>query len=396
MAAYLDHAATTPLRPEAMAAMLPWVTERFGNPSGSHGIARAARAAIDEARDVVAGALGVEPGGVIFTGGGTEADHLAIAGALARRPATPAAGTVVCSAIEHHAVLHAAQAVAAGAAGGATPGECRVVPVLPDGTVDLDRLAEALGPTVRVVSIMLANNEVGTVQPLAPIARLVRRHAPNAVLHTDAVQAFPWLDVARLAQRADLISVSAHKFGGPQGTGVLAVRGDVALAPLIHGGGQERDRRSGTHNVAGIVGMAAAMQATVDQRDATVARVGRLRDRLADELLRAIPGSTETGDRTAKIAGNCHLCLDGIESEALLVLLDDAGVYASAGSACASGAMDPSHVLVAMGIDRRRALGSLRLSLGHTTTDDDVDLALKVVPDAVARLREPEPAGDRA
>ncbi len=363
MAAYLDHAATTPLRPEAAGAMLPWLTERFGNPSGSHAIARAARAAIDESRDVAAAALGVEPGGVVFTGGGTEADNLAIAGVLARRP-----GVVVCSAIEHHAVLHAAEAAAAHAG---RPGacECRVVPVHPDGTVDLDALTAALDPTVSVVSIMLANNEVGTIQPLARIARLVRRHAPNAVLHTDAVQAFPWLDVAVAAASADLISVSAHKFGGPQGTGVLAVRGDVALAPLIHGGGQERDRRSGTHNVAGIVGLAAAMQATVATRDATVARVGRLRDRLADRLLRHIPGATETGDRSHKIAGNCHLCFEGIESESLLVLLDDAGLCASAGSACASGAMEPSHVLVAMGIDRTRALGSLRLSLGHTTTE---------------------------
>jgi cysteine desulfurase len=383
--------------------MLPWLTERFGNPSGSHAVARAARAAIDDARDIAAAALGVDPGGIIFTGGGTEADNLAIAGVLAGpgrpaiatgQPATgrPATGridagttVVVCSAIEHHAVLHAAAAATKASRGSV---ECRVVPVHPDGTVDLDRLADALDPTVTVVSIMLANNEVGTIQPLSRIARLVRRRARNAVLHTDAVQAFPWLDVAEAAQDADLISVSAHKFGGPQGTGALAVRGAVALAPIIHGGGQERDRRSGTHNVAGIVGMAAAMQATAADRDATVARVRRLRDRLADELLRITPGSAETGDRAVKIAGNCHLCFDGIESEALLVLLDDAGVYASAGSACASGAMEPSHVLVAMGIDHRRALGSLRLSLGHCTTDDDVDLALKVVPDAVARLRE--------
>ena len=380
MAAYLDHAATTPLRPEAAAAMLPWLTERFGNPSGSHAVARAARTAIDDARDVAARALGVEPGGVIFTGGGTEADNLAITGILARRP-----GAVVVSAIEHHAVLHAAEAAAH--AGLAT--ECRVVPVHPDGTVDLERLAGALDPTVTVVSIMLANNEVGTIQPFGRIARAVRRHAPNAVLHTDAVQAFPWLDVAQLAAPADLISVSAHKFGGPQGTGVLAVRGDVTVAPLIHGGGQERDRRSGTHNVAGIVGMAAAMEATVASRDATVARARALRDRLADELLGRVPGATETGERATKVAGNCHVCFDGVESEALLVLLDDAGVCASAGSACTSGAIEPSHVLVAMGIPRHRALGSLRLSLGHTTTDGDVDLALKVVPDAVARLRDP-------
>ncbi len=374
MSAYLDHAATTPLRPEAAAAMLPWLTERFGNPSGSHSVARAARAAIDTARDITATALGVEPGGVIFTGGGTEADNLAISGVLALRP-----GAVVCSAIEHHAVLHTAAAAAAGA--------CRVAPVHPDGTIDLDGLAAQLDASVSVVSVMLANNEVGTIQPLAAVARLVRRLAPHAALHTDAVQAFPWMDVATAAAPADLISISAHKFGGPQGVGVLAARSSVSVAPVIHGGGQERERRSGTHNVAGIVGMAAAIQATVAGRDQTVARIRPLRDQLADELL-VISGSSETGDRALKVAGNCHLCFDGIESESLLILLDDAGIWASAGSACASGAVEPSHVLAAMGVPKARALGSVRLSLGTTTTADDVALALKAVPDAVARLRD--------
>ncbi|HLY82859.1 MAG TPA: cysteine desulfurase family protein [Acidimicrobiales bacterium] len=375
MPAYLDHAATTPLCPQAAEAMLPWLTERFGNPSGSHSVARAARAAVDDARDVVAACLGVDPGGVVFTGGGTEADNLAILGAHARR-----GGSVVCTAVEHHAVLHASEA----AAGDRT----RIVPVGADGVIDLDALAAVLDADVSVVSVMLVNNEVGTIQPLADVARLVRRHARRAVLHTDAVQAFSWLDVPSRAAAADLIAVSAHKFGGPQGVGALAVRGDLPLAPVIHGGGQERDRRSGTHNVAGIVGMAAAMQAAVAGREETAARVRLLRDRLADELLATVPGTTETGDRASKIPGNCHLCFDGVESESLLLLLDDAGVYASAGSACASGAMEPSHVLTAMGVPTSKALGSLRLSLGPTTTDADIDLALKAVPDAVARLRE--------
>ena len=360
------------MRPEAIEAMLPYLTERFGNPSGSHAVAREARKALDEARDVVAECLGAQPGEIVFTAGGTEADNLAVAGVHAVR-----GGRVVSSAIEHHAVLHACATL-----GG------DVVPVRPDGIIDLDRLAVMLGPDIAVVSVMLANNEVGTIQPFADVVSVVRDRAPGAALHTDAVQAYSWLDVAAVAQDADLVAVSAHKFGGPKGVGALVVRNGIRLVPILHGGGQEHDRRSGTHNVAGIAGMAAAMRATVATRAETVARVALLRDRLADDLLAAIPGAVETGDRSRKIAGNCHLSFEGVESEALLVLLDGAGVCASAGSACTSGAIEPSHVLVAMGVPEDRALGSLRLSLGASTTDADVDLALEAVPASVARLRE--------
>lgn len=373
MLAYLDHAATTPMRPEAAAAMLPWLGERFGNPSGSHSVARAARAVIDDAREVLAAGLGVEPGGIVFTSGGTEADNLAIAGVLAANP-----GPVVTTAIEHHAVLHAC------AANGQP---VRVVTVDADGVVDLDSLRDALDHTVSLVSVMLVNNEVGTVQPIADVARLVRRYAPGAVLHTDAVQAVPWLDVAAVASVTDLITVSAHKFGGPQGVGALAIRGGMPLRPILHGGGQERDRRSGTHNVAGIAGMAAAFTATVSGREADVSSVRPQRDRLADTLMEAVGDTTETGDRALKVANNCHLRFAGVESESLLVLLDESGVCASAGSACASGAMEASHVLLAMGIAEVDALGSLRLTLGPNTTADEVDLACKVIPDVVARLR---------
>jgi len=253
--------------------------------------------------------------------------------------------------------------------------------------VVLEALAGLPGPEVGVVPVMLVNNEVGTVQPLAEVAEIVRRMAPGAALHTDAVAAFPWLDVATLCRPADLVAVSAHKFGGPKGVGALVVRGGVKVAPILHGGGQERDRRSGTHNLAGIVAMAAAMQATVAERDDVVVRVGALRDRLADGLLASVPGATETGPRWGRVAGNCHVSFEGVESAALLMLLDGAGVYASAGSACASGAVEPSHVLAAMGVPRERSLGSLRLTLGRDTTDADVAVALAAVPTAVARLR---------
>ncbi|MBI2709296.1 MAG: cysteine desulfurase [Actinobacteria bacterium] len=383
---YLDHAASTPMRPEATEAMLPWLTgpEGHGNPSGSHALARRARRAVDDARDQVAEAVGCRPGEVVFTSGGTEADNLAVAGTVARRP-----GVAVCSAIEHHAVLHPVER-----AGG------RVVRVDARGIVDLDALAGALDPSVTIVSVMAANNETGVVQPVAAVADAVRSRAPQAVVHTDAVQAAAWLDLAQHAAPAHLVSLSAHKLGGPKGVGALIVRDSspVAPAPLLLGGGQERDRRSGTSNVAGIVGFGAALAAGTAARAGTASRVGVLRDRLVDGLLAAVPGAIEAGvtdvapDRAHKVAGACHVCFPGVDAEELLFLLDQDGVCASAASSCASGAAEPSHVLAAMGVPREVAAGSLRLSLGWCSTGADVDRALEVVPAAVARLR-PVPAG---
>jgi cysteine desulfurase len=315
----------------------------------------------------------------VFTGGGTEADNLAVTGVLAAL-----GGTAVCSAVEHAAVLRPVLA-----AGG------RTAPVTPGGLLDLDALPSVLDAEVTLVSVMLVNNEVGTVQPLAEVAEVVARHAPRAVLHTDAVQAVPWSDVAAEASPAALVSVSAHKVGGPQGVGALVVREGTPLRAQLLGGGQERGRRSGTSNVAGIAGFAAALAATVAGRDATVARASRLRDRLADGLLAAVPGCRETGDRATKVAGTCHVLFDDVESEALLVLLDRAGVCASAASSCASGALEPSHVLAAMGLSPVEAAGSLRLSLGATTVDADVDRALACIPEAVARLRAADPPRHR-
>jgi cysteine desulfurase len=356
--------------------MEPWLSAGFGNPSGSHAVARAARQAIDEARDTVAAVLGTPPGDVVFTSGGTEAANLAVLGR-----AGAAAGPLVVSAVEHHAVLHAAQA-----AERLFGAPVRVVEVGNDGIIDLDALAAALDKTVTLVSVQLVNNEVGTVQPLSEVVRLVRRRAPGAVVHTDAVQAVPWLDVALAAEGADMVSISAHKFGGPQGVGALAFRRPVELKPLTYGGPQERERRAGTHNVAGIVGMAAALEAAARERPVTCETVGRLRDKLTAGLLARIPSAHETAAGRQKVPGHCHLVIEGVESEALLVLLDGYGVAASAGSACASGAMEPSHVLVAMGYPEELALGALRMTLGHTTTEADVEVALRAVPTAVARL----------
>jgi cysteine desulfurase len=370
---YLDHAATTPMRPEAVEAMLPFLSGQFANPSGSHRFAREARQAIDEARDVVASVLGCAPGEVIFTSGGTEADNTAVLGTAARHP-----GVAVCPAAEHHAVLASVEQL-----------HGDVVPVTGAAQVRLDALAETLAnrSEVSVVSVMTVNNEVGTVNDLAAVAAVVREHAPGAALHTDAVQAPCWIDLRTITPHVDLLSLSAHKFGGPKGVGVLMARQGSSFAPMVIGGGQERERRSGTHNVPGIVAMAEALRRTDLERDDELLRLAALRDRLVDSLVTALPGVYETVSRDQKVAGAAHVCIEGIENEALLYLLDEAGVCASAASACASGAMEPSHVLAAMGVPRELAMGALRLTLGRTTTDADVDRGIDVVVQSVRRLR---------
>ncbi|HEX4903166.1 MAG TPA: cysteine desulfurase family protein [Acidimicrobiales bacterium] len=392
--AYLDHAATTPVRPEAREAMLPWLGERTGNPSGAHRPAREARRAVDDARDVFAVVTGFEPGDVVFTAGGTEADCLAVFGVLDAVADERPGATVVCPATEHHAVLEAVERR-----------HGRVARVDAGGQVDLDHLAGLLDDDVALVSVMAVNNETGVIADLDAVLDLVAERASGALVHTDAVQALTWLDLPSATaspsgRRVDLLSLSAHKFGGPQGVGVLAVRAGTPLRAQLVGGGQERGRRSGTQNVAGIAGAAAAARAAADTRPGTVDRLGRLRDHLADGLHDAVPGLVESGvapgtrDRSRKVAGSCHVCIPGVEAEALLVLLEQDEVYASAASSCASGAQDPSHVLAAMGVPRELAAGSLRLSLGWPTTEADVDAAVAAVPAAVERLRalDPRPA----
>ncbi len=370
---YLDHAASTPMRAEAIEAMMPYLAHTYANPSGSHRFARRARQAIDESRDTVAATVGCRPNEVVFTGCGTESDNTAIAGAVSRY-----GGIAVCPAVEHHAVLHVVERL-----GG------RVVGVDAAGSVDLGELAAVLDEEadVAVVSVMAVNNEVGTITDIAEVSKLVRRLAPGALLHTDAVQAACWLDLREVTPHVDLLSLSAHKFGGPKGVGVLIERGGPRIDPLIIGGGQERERRSGTQNTAGIVATAVALQLADAERDTESVRLADLRDRLVKGLQSRLDGVVETVPPARKVAGSAHVCIAGVESEALLYLLDEDNVCASAASACASGAMEPSHVLAAMGVDRSTALGSLRLTLGHTTTEADVDRALEVLVAAVDRLR---------
>jgi len=361
------------MRAGAVEAMLPYFSERFANPSGSHRFAREARRAIDEARDAVAAVVGVAPGEVVFTGCGTESDNTVLAGV---------AGTAVCSAAEHHAVLHPVELRAARSGTGI------IVGVDPTGHVDLDQLADACtDPSVAIVSVMAVNNEVGTLTDLAAVSAVVRELAPDAVLHTDAVQAPCWIDLREIAVLVDAMSLSAHKFGGPKGVGILTVRSGVSVEPLIVGGGQERERRSGTHNVAGIAGLTAALVETDSRRTDENLRIAALRDRLVDHLAGALDGFVETVPRDRKVAGSAHVCFEGVENEALLYLLDESDVCASAASACASGAMEPSHVLAAMGVDRSLAHGALRLTLGYTTTIADVDRAADVIVASVDRLR---------
>ena len=376
---YLDNAASTPIRPEAIDAMTTVLSDCYGNPSGAHKMAREARRLIDDARDTLSHGLGCDPKEIIFTAGGTEADNLAIFGTQGSRD-----GTILASVTDHHAVLAPVEQL-----------EGKFIQVNESGLLDLDHLTHLLDENVALVSVGLVNGETGIIQDLEPIAEIVRSKAPKALIHTDAVQAFPWLDVASLAQSADLISIAGHKFGSPKGVGALVVRNGIEISPMQLGGGQELGIRSGTQNTAAIVAMAAAADVTLMERELTVERVAKMRDVLADNL-QGVPQSYETGvslhngiaDRSHKIAGSCHFCFEGIESEALLYMLEQENILASAASSCSSGAQDPSHVLAAMGYSRNLAGGSLRLSLGHATTWEDVDVAMKAVPKFIENLRK--------
>jgi cysteine desulfurase len=369
---YLDHAATSPLRSEAKEAMDVYGDEIFANPSGSHRFARDARKVIDEARDQIAELIGCRPGEIVFTSGGTEGANNAVLGAVRRH-----GGRALCPATEHHAVLHCVEHL-----GG------DVVPVAPRGAVDPAVLRAHLAELsdVTVVSVMTVNNETGVVTDMEGVSHAVRGRAENAILHTDAVQAACWIDLRTIWPHVDVMTLSAHKFGGPKGMGVMVVREGVHLEPLLFGGGQERDRRSGTHNVAGIVGTATALHVTDTHRGKENVRLRALRDDLIAQIVQSVPGAVATVDGDDSVAGVAHVCIDGVESESMLYLLDTHNVCVSAASACASGAMEPSHVLEAMGLDRGLIKGSLRFSLGHTTTAEDISVAAASTIAAAHRL----------
>jgi cysteine desulfurase len=368
---FLDHAAGGPARPEAVAAMLPVLTEGYGNPSGGHALARQARSALDEARERLAAVAGCAPGEVVFTSSGTEADDLAVRGT---------GGAARCLVTDHAAVVQPVLR-----AGGSTVG------VTADGRVDLEALSAALDGEVALVSVALVGNELGVVQDLAAIAEVVRARAPGARLHADAAQALSWTDVALATASCDLVTLASHKCGGPKGIGALVVREGVGLTPQVVGGGLERGGGAGTQNVAGAVGFAAAAEAAAGERAALVERTTAWRRRIVERVLADVPGSIDTAGRNGAghlVPGIVHLCLPEVESEALLFLLEqDHRVLAAAGSSCSSGALTVSAAALELGVAPELARGALRISFGWSTTEADVDAAVEGIVDAATRLR---------
>ena len=377
---YLDHAATTPMRAEAIAAMEPFHNVQYANPSGSHRFARDARKVLDECRDDVADVFGCHAGEIIFTGGGTEGDNAAIFGALRRLQSHNVTTQVVCSASEHHAVLHCVEHV-----GGVVVGTDAY------GAINLNELTETLtrlhAQGVKpVVSVMAVNNEVGTITNMEEVSRIVRRYAPTAILHTDAVQGACWVDLAHLVSLVDILTLSSHKFGGPKGSGIMYLRNGVHLEPLIFGGGQERDVRSGTLHTPAIAAFATAAELSQQRLQANADRIKALRERLIQGVTSAVEDVRLNGGAST-LPGIAHFTFAGAEGDALLLLLDAQGVQCSTGSACSAGIAQPSHVLIAMGMSAKVARSSIRFSIGTTTTEQEIDKAISVINEVVTRAR---------
>lgn len=377
MTIYLDHAATTAVRPEVLEAMLPFFTEVYGNPSSVHSGGAGPYEALDRARAGIASVLGCKPGEVVFTGGGTEGDNLAVLGVA--RALRHRGNHVITSAVEHHAVLNACRGLEAEGF------RVTYLPVDGDGLVHPDLMEDALTEDTVLVSIMLANNEIGTIQPIAGLARIARSR--GVPFHTDAVQTAGALDLNVDRLGVDLLSLSAHKIYGPKGVGALYVRRGTPMAPILHGGDQERGRRSGTENVPGIVGMAVALLLAECERLLEAQRLAVLRDRLIDGVLRSVEGAHVTGHRTNRLPGHASFYLDGVTGESVLVNLDTHGIACSSGSACRAGSTDPSHVLTAIGLSPQLAKNGLRMTLGRENTAEDVDTVLRVLSGAVEEVR---------
>ena len=380
---YMDHAGTTPLAPEVLRAMTPYFTELFGNPSSIHAVGQQARYALDEARERVARVLNCRPREVVFTGGGTESDNAAIVGVATALQET--GNHIITTSVEHHAVLHTCQHLESQGF------DVTYLPVDHDGIVQPEAVSRAITDRTTLVSVMYANNEIGAVNPIPEIAQVVKERAAELsrtiLLHTDAVQAAGYLDIDVKKLGVDLLSLSGHKFHGPKGTGVLFIRRGAAFLPLLLGGGQERERRSGTENIPGIVGLSVALETANAQREEASLHCAALRDRIIEQVLARVPGSRLNGHPTQRLPNNANFSFPGVEGEPILLGLDMAGIAASSGSACSSGSLEPSHVLLALGQSAEVARGSLRLTLGKNNTDEQVDYLLDILVDLVERLR---------
>ena len=384
---YADHAATTAVSPAALEAMLPYFTSGYGNPSSLYAFGQQAKSDLEEARATVARCLNAQPEEIYFTSGGTEADNWALRG-VAELTALKGkkGGHIITTAIEHHAILHTAQWLEKQGY------EVTYLPVDGEGRVDPAVVEAAIRPDTILISIMAANNEIGTIEPIAEIGAIARAH--KVLFHTDAVQAVGHIPVDVQAWNVDLLSLSGHKFGGPKGVGVLYMKKPLRLPALILGGGQEKGRRSGTENVPGAVGLAAALKEAVDHMEVENLRLAALRDKLLEGLTK-LPYTKATGSLTHRLPGTASFVFEGVEGEALLLHLDAKGICASSGSACSSASLDPSHVLLAIGLPHAIAHGSLRLSLGPDNTEADVEYMLKEVPAVVDYLREMSPVWDK-
>ncbi|MCR4434373.1 MAG: cysteine desulfurase NifS [Clostridiales bacterium] len=378
---YLDHAATTPVKPEVLEAMIPYYTQKFGNPSSIYAIGRESKKAIEEAREKVAAALGAQPKEIFFTGSGSESDNWAIKGiAYANRDK---GNHIITTAIEHHAVLHTCQYLESEGF------EVTYLPVDENGLVSAEQVKNAIKPNTILITIMFANNEIGVIQPISEIGKVAREK--NIYFHTDAVQAIGNIHINVEDMNIDMLSLSAHKFYGPKGVGALYIRKGVKITSYLHGGAQERGRRASTENVAGIVGLGKAIEIATQRIDEYNSKLVALRDRTIEEVLKKVPFVRLNGDRYRRLPGNVNFSFEFIEGESLLLMLDMKGIAASSGSACTSGSLDPSHVLLAIGLPHEIAHGSLRLTFGEENTQEDVDYLIEVLPMIVERLREMSP-----